>query len=64
MQYCVIDWERVKVVDKETNRCARQIKEAIWIRKTEPTTKTYQISGQSSLIMADGVYLITIYDHI
>ena len=25
-----------KVVDKETNRCARWIKEAIWIRKTEP----------------------------
>ena len=34
---CVIDWDGVKVVDKETNRCARWIKEAIWIRKTEPT---------------------------
>ena len=33
----VIDWEGAKVVDKETNRCARWIKEAIWIRKTKPT---------------------------
>ena len=35
---CVMDWKGAKVVDKETNRCARWIKEAIWIRKTEPTT--------------------------
>ena len=34
---CVIDWEGAKVVDKEMNRCAPWIKEAIWIRKTEPT---------------------------
>ena len=40
---CVIDWKGAKVVDKEmkvdkeTNRCARWIKESIWIRKTEPT---------------------------
>ena len=34
---CVIDWEGAKVVDKETNRCARWIKEAIWIRNTKPT---------------------------
>ena len=34
---CVIDWEGAKVVDKETNRCARWIKEDIWIRKTKPT---------------------------
>ena len=34
---CVIDWEGAKVVDKETNRCARWIKKAIWIRKTKPT---------------------------
>ena len=33
----MIDWEGAKVVDKETNRCARWIKEAIWIRKTKPT---------------------------
>ena len=29
-----------KVVDKETNMCARWIKEAIWIRKTKPTMNT------------------------
>ena len=34
---CVIDWDGVKLVDKETNRSARWIKEAIWIRKTKPT---------------------------
>ena len=34
---CVLDWEVAKVVDKDTNRCARWIKEAIWIRKTKPT---------------------------
>ena len=32
---CLVDWEGAKVV--ETNRCARWIKEAIWIRKTKPT---------------------------
>ena len=34
---CVIEREGAKVVDKETNRCARWIKESIWIRKMEPT---------------------------
>ena len=34
---CVIDWEGAKEVGKETNRCARWIKEAIWIRNTKPT---------------------------
>ena len=34
---CVIDWEGSKVVDRETDRCARWIKEAMWITKTEPT---------------------------
>jgi len=29
---CVIDWEGAKVVDRETNRCARWINETIWIR--------------------------------
>ena len=33
----VIDWEGAKVEDKESNRWARWIKEAIWIRKMEPT---------------------------
>ena len=31
------DWERVKVVYRERNRCTHRIKEAIWIRKTAPT---------------------------
>ncbi|KAI0230484.1 Centrosomal protein of 89 kDa [Lamellibrachia satsuma] len=30
----IIDWERVKIVDKEPNQRIRHIKEAIWIRKT------------------------------
>ena len=34
---CVIDWEGAKLVDKETNRCARWINETIWIRKTKST---------------------------
>ena len=29
----IIDWEGVKIVDKEPNRRIRHIKEAIWIRK-------------------------------
>ena len=37
MHNCVIDWQGAKVMDEETNRCGRWIKEAIWIRKTEPT---------------------------
>ena len=34
---CVIDCEGARVVDKETNICARWIKEAFWVRKTEST---------------------------
>ena len=41
---CVIDWEGAKVVDKETNRCAPWIKEAIWIRKTVPTVNRDRLS--------------------
>jgi len=35
----VIDWDGAKVVDRETYRCAVGLKkkDAIWIRKTEPT---------------------------
>jgi len=33
----VEDWDGAKVVDKDTNRCAIWVKEAIFIRKTEPT---------------------------
>ena len=49
---CVIDWEGATVVDKETNRCAHWIKEAIWIRKTKPTMNReeggYRRVGQSA----------------
>ena len=31
---CMIDWEGVKVVDRETDTCMRWVKEAIWIKKT------------------------------
>ena len=30
-----IDWDNVEVVDKESTRFTRWVKEAIWIRKTE-----------------------------
>ena len=33
---CIIDWEGAKVTDRECNRKARWIKEALWIRKTTP----------------------------
>ncbi|KAI8493864.1 hypothetical protein Bbelb_282110 [Branchiostoma belcheri] len=33
---CVIDWEGVKVIDREDNRRTRWIKEAVWIRKSAP----------------------------
>ena len=31
----IIDLEGAKIIDKESNRRTRQIKEAIWIRKTK-----------------------------
>ena len=34
--HAVIDWEGAKVIDRNCNRNARWIKEAIWIRKTTP----------------------------
>ena len=33
---CLIDWEGAKVIDRERNRNARWIKEAIMIRKATP----------------------------
>ena len=29
----MIDWERAKILDRESERRARQVREAIWIRK-------------------------------
>ena len=31
----VIDWENAKVVDRESDKAGRLIREAIWIRKTD-----------------------------
>ena len=33
---CIIDWEGAKLIERECNRNARWIKEAMWIRKTTP----------------------------
>jgi len=32
----VIDWENAKVIDRESDKAGRLIREAIWIRKTSP----------------------------
>jgi len=34
---CVTDRECGKMVDRQTDRCVRRIKEAMWIRKTVQT---------------------------
>ncbi|KAK2176307.1 hypothetical protein NP493_672g01011 [Ridgeia piscesae] len=34
----IIDWEGAIIIEKEPNRRTRQIKEAIWIRKTKTPT--------------------------
>jgi len=31
----VIDWANAKVIDRESNKAGRLIREAIWIRKTD-----------------------------
>ena len=31
----VIDWEKAKVIDRESDKGGRLIREAIWIKKTE-----------------------------
>jgi len=35
MRIIVIDWENAKVVDRESDKAGRLIREAIWIRKTD-----------------------------
>ena len=43
----VIDWENVKVIDRESDKADRHIREAIWIRKTENMNRdegSYQLS--------------------
>jgi len=34
IQNHVIDWENIKVTDRESDKTGRLIREAIWIRKT------------------------------
>ena len=31
----MIDWENAKVVDRESDKAGRLIREAIWVRKTD-----------------------------
>ena len=31
----MIDWEGAKVIDRESNKRKRHVREAIWIRRTE-----------------------------
>ena len=38
---CIIDWEQAMVIDRESNRNVRWIREATWIRKM---TTTYVVS--------------------
>ena len=43
----VIDWENAKVIDRESDKAGRHIREAIWIRKTENMNRderSYQLS--------------------
>jgi len=43
----VIDWENAKVVDRESDKAGRLIREAIWIRKTDNMNRddeSYQLS--------------------
>ena len=43
----VTDWENAKVIDRESDKAGRHIREAIWIRKTENMNRdegSYQLS--------------------
>ena len=43
----MIDWENAKVIDRESDKAGRHIREAIWIRKTEHMNRdeeSYQLS--------------------
>ena len=43
----MIDWENAKVVDRESDKAGRLIREAIWIRKTDNMNRdegSYQLS--------------------
>ena len=43
----MIDWENAKVIDRESDKAGRHIREAIWIRNTEDMNRdeeSYQLS--------------------
>jgi len=37
----VIDWDKAKVIDRESDKSGRHIREAIWIRKTDNNKVCY-----------------------
>ncbi len=51
----VIDWQGAKVVDREAHKKRRQVKEAIWIRKTGDTINRDEGSYELSRVWAAGV---------
>jgi len=43
----VVDWAKAKVIDRESDKAGRLIREAIWIRKTDNMNRdegSYQLS--------------------
>jgi len=46
----MIDWDKAKVIDRESDKSGRHIREAIWIRKTDNMNRderSYQLSLKS-----------------
>ena len=43
----MIDWENSKVIDRESDKAGRAIREVIWIRKTDNMNRdgSYQLSN-------------------
>ena len=51
----LIDWDEAKIVDRENNRRARQVREAIWIRRKK----------EKSLNRDEGSYILShVYDRV
>ena len=43
----MIDWENAKVIDRESDKAGKHLREAIWIRKTDNMNRdegSYQLS--------------------
>ena len=52
-----IDWDNVTILDGESNKLAREIKESIWIRKCNPELNRkggFELSDIYSTILQDG----------